>query len=200
MDQESTTRSAPLCLHLYRSNCQIVLRQLDTTENITVILSSGKLFTSNPEPLRTHLVELFAFANMAALMTQQVIDLQRYSGERFDYYRRGMPFDANARHMPGQIAGRPLPYHNIINAYNVVYNQMYTNVRNNDLAAGVFNRVAEPRFDVRRARARRNQNDMTQALTDFMLRDLNWGLRFGRRLLKCQLKSQEYMNILFQYY
>lgn len=199
MDPESTTRSAPLCLHLYRSDCPIVLRQLDTIENVTVILSSEKLFTSNPEPLRTHLVKLFAFANMAALMTQQVIDLQRYSGERFDYYRRGMVFNANARHMPGQIAARPLPYHNIINAYNVVYNQMYTNVRNNDLAAGVFNRVAEPKFDVRRARARRNQDDMTQALADFMLRDLNWGLRLGQRLLKCQLKSQEYMNILFQY-
>lgn len=111
-----------------------------------------------------------------------------------------MTFNANTLHVQGQIAARPLPYHNVIDAYNAAQNQRNTNLRNDKLAAGVFDRVGDPQFNVKRAAARKNQNDMAQALADFGLRDSNWGLRNGQRLLKCQLKSQEYIYLLFQYY
>lgn len=166
------------------------------------MFSFGRLFTPNPEPLRTQsLVEHFAFVNMAGL-AGQLVDMQRHLGERFEYYRMGMRFNPNTAHVQQIIALRPLPYHNIIDAYNVVRNQVYTNQRNNKLAWGQFDRVGDPKFNVRKAKARRNQNDMAQALTDFRMRAQIWGLHAGPRLLKCQLKFQRHMDPLLhlQYY
>lgn len=194
-------RHAPLpFVYIFTDLTGIVLYQLETTENITVMFSFGRFFTPNPEPLRTQsLVEHFSFVNMAGL-AGQLVDMQRHLGERFEYYRMGMRFNPNTAHVQQIIALRPLPYHNIIDAYNVARNQLYTNQRNNKLAWGQFDRVGDPKFNVRKAKARKNQNDMAQALTDFRMRAQIWGLHMGPRLLKCQLKFQRHMNPLLQYY
>lgn len=106
-----------------------------------------------------------------------LVGQQRTIGTRFEYYRQGLGFDETDAATIAIIAARALPQNNlnIQSAYDGAQNQILQARRDNLLTAKDFDRVSDPRFNVRRAAARRNPNDMAQARADFLALKTRWG-------------------------
>lgn len=122
------------------------------------------------------MAELFAFTNMNLLNLEQ-----RRTGVVFDCYRKGLEFNNADPDIQALIAGRTLPHNYIISAYSALHNPLLRLERDHLLNAKVFDRVSAPGINIRRVAARKNPNDIAQALTDFQTFKTRWGTQ-----IKCQ--------------
>lgn len=100
---------------------------------------------------------------------------QKYYGELFDFYRLGVEFDPWFENTQDLIANRQLPQAFVIDAYDARRNQQLRVIRDGRVGAQWFDRQSTPRADIRALAARRNQNDIAQALVDFQRLDARWG-------------------------
>lgn len=100
---------------------------------------------------------------------------QRYYGELFDFYRLGVDFDPYNANTQRMIRNRQLPQAFVIDAYDARRNQQLRVIRDGRVGAQWFDRQSAPRVDVGAQAARRNQNDIAQALVDFQHLDARWG-------------------------
>lgn len=116
---------------------------------------------------------------------------QRRSGERYEYYRCGVPFDPSDPDIIARINTRPIPLANTPDAYDVVENARLRAER--DAHVESHNLKEQLNVNIARVAAQQNPNDIRQAEADFQALKTAWGNR-----LTCQSKFQEHINSLFQ--
>lgn len=135
-------------------------------------------------PVQEHISFALEYIIMAGMnnflhLMRQLPKDQREYGDKFQYYREGLDWDRDARKQA--FGNRDLPQPVIIDAYDPVLAIRLSNRRRAALNAGRFNRISNPRPNIRSQVARRNPADIARALGDFQQLQANWG-----NSLKCQ--------------